>query len=124
MKKLLKKQMLYAGAAFVMGMMSMGSAKATGFSAVATNANASIENMPGLVSGVSYLFGLLIGVLGILKVKDHVENPNNTPLKDGAIRLLAGGGLLAAPSIYQAMVGSIGNDTAVTQASLNTVEGI
>ncbi len=118
----MKKLMITAGAAMMTGAMGIGSAEAgAGFQTVTTNAGTSIANMPSLVSGVSYLFGLLIGVLGILKVKDHVENPNNTPLKDGAIRLLAGGGLLAAPAIYNAMTGSIGNGTAPVQATLTDV---
>jgi len=64
------------------------------------------------------MFGILLGVLGVLKIKDHVENPGNTPLKDGAIRLAAGGGLLALPIIYSAMQNTIGQGESAEQAIL------
>jgi hypothetical protein len=67
------------------------------------------------------MFGILLGVLGILKIKDHVENPNQTPLKDGAIRLAAGGGLFALPIIYEAMFQTVGTGANVTAAQLNSV---
>lgn len=63
----------------------------------------SSSELPGLVSALSYLLGLLLGVLGILKLKEHVENPNQTPLRVPLIRLLVGGGLFALPMLYQAM---------------------
>jgi hypothetical protein len=115
-------------AAFFAGMMltsqSANAAAAGGstFSTIAQNIITSMQNLPGLLSGVSYMFGILIGVLGILKIKDHVENPNNTPLKDGAIRLAAGGGLFALPIVYQAMFNTIGTDTSTSAATLNQVQ--
>jgi len=48
-------------------------------------------------------------LLGILKIKDHVENPSQTPLQHGAIRLTAGGGLFALPIVYEAMQNTIGS---------------
>jgi hypothetical protein len=70
------------------------------------------------------MFGIMLGVLGILKIKDHVENPQQTPLKDGAIRLAAGGGLFALPIIYSAMKSTIdaGHGGGVTVATLNTID--
>lgn len=63
-------------------------------------------NLPGLISIVSYMAGLALGVLGVLKLKDHVENPSQTPLKDGAVRLGAGGALLALPFLYEVLIDS------------------
>jgi hypothetical protein len=76
----------------------------------------SIATIPGLISGVSYMMGILLGVLGILKIKDHVENPGQTPLQQGAIRLAAGGGLFALPIVYEAMRTTIGNNGAIVAA--------
>jgi hypothetical protein len=91
------------------------------FSTIAQNVSTSITNLPGLLTGLSYMFGIMLGVLGILKIKDHVENPQQTPLKDGAIRLAAGGGLFALPMVYDAMKSTIGTGTGVTAATLNAV---
>lgn len=89
-----------------------GAGGGNNFSAIGANIVESIRDVPGLVSGLAYLFGLLLGVLAILKLRDHVENPHGTPLKDGMIRLAAGGALFALPAIYEAMTTTIGADGA------------
>lgn len=117
---------LQMGAALMTGIVtSSGQAKANNFSNIAENITTSIQDVPGLLTGLSYMFGILIGVLGILKIKDHVENPGQTPLKDGAVRLAAGGALFALPIIYEAMRETIdvGNAGAgVNAAQMNQVE--
>lgn len=70
-----------------------------------------LENVPGLISGISYLLGLVMGVSGLIKIKDHVESPDQTPMREAVIRLLVGGALFALPSVFSAMVTLItGND--------------
>ncbi|MCB1682382.1 MAG: hypothetical protein H6858_09745 [Rhodospirillales bacterium] len=96
------------GAAMTAGAIasSASSAYAAGtnnFSSIAQNITLSIASIPGLLTALAYLFGILLGVLGVLKIKDHVENPTQTPLKDGAIRLAAGGILFALPILFEAM---------------------
>ena len=76
--------------------------------AVAQDIVASSEQLPGLIAAISYLLGILFGVLGVLKLKDHVENPTQTTLRSGLIRLLAGGALFALPIIYEAVANTIG----------------
>lgn len=66
------------------------------------------EELPGLVTAVAYALGLLLGVLGVLKLKDHVENPQQTPIRVGLIRLLIGGALFALPIVYEAAANTIG----------------
>lgn len=121
MTKKLKKYMMTAGAATFIGMVSgVESAFATtggsNFNKIISNIDTSISNLPGLISGISYMMGILLGVLGILKIKDHVENPGQTPLQHGAIRLAAGGGLFALPIVYEAMRTTIGNQNATVAA--------
>ncbi|MBI4030959.1 MAG: hypothetical protein HY370_04730 [Proteobacteria bacterium] len=123
MIKLVKRTSLQVGAAFIAGMMTSGQAHAgNNFSSIGSNITDSISSLPGLLTALSYMFGILLGVLGIMKIKDHVENPGQTALKDGAIRLAAGGALLALPIIYEAMLNTIGNNGAnATAATLNKV---
>lgn len=82
---------------------------AADISDVAQNVTLSAERLPGLISGVSYLLALLFGVTGILKLREHVENPNQTPLRTPLIRFIAGGGLLALPIVLEAATRTIGN---------------
>jgi len=57
-----------------------------------------------------------------LKIKDHVENPSQTPLKDGAIRLAVGGGLFTIPIITEAMTNLLGAGVAAQSAMLNKMQ--
>ncbi|MFP4313786.1 MAG: hypothetical protein ACLFR0_05605 [Alphaproteobacteria bacterium] len=75
---------------------------------VAENITTSARGIPGLITGLSFLFALLLGVTGILKLRDHVENPAQTPLRVPIIRFFAGGALLALPIVFEAARNSIG----------------
>lgn len=119
--KNLNKTTLVASAALVAVMASSPAFAGNNFNNIAQNITNSISDFPTLLSALSYLFGLLLGVLGVMKVKDHVENPTQTPLKEGAIRLAAGGALFALPIMFEAMSNTIGTGTAQSQANLNAL---
>ena len=113
------------GAVMVAGMVAGQSSEAqagNNFSTIAANITGSIQDLPGLLAALSYLFGILLGVLGVMKIKDHVENPTQTPLKDGAIRLAAGGALFALPILFEAMFETVGTGTTVDAAKLKKVK--
>lgn len=84
-----------------------GGLGATNFTQVTDAITSSSSNLPNLISTVAYVGGLGLGVAGIFKLKQHVDNPGQTPMKDGLIRLGAGGGLLALPAVVDAMQGTI-----------------
>ncbi len=73
------------------------------FATILDNIIESVEQVPGLITGVAYLLGLLLGVAGLLKIKEHVEEPSRTTLKDAIVRLVVGGMLFALPTIYSAI---------------------
>jgi len=113
-----------AGAMMVAGMVAGQSSSAyagNNFSNIAANITTSVQDLPGLLSALAYLFGVLLGVLGVMKIKDHVENPTQTPLKDGAIRLAAGGALFALPILFEAMFETVGTGATVDAAKLKKV---
>lgn len=128
MKKIRKHMMVAAASIFIgtvsgveQSFASSGGAGGNNFNSIVGNMEDSISGIPGLITGVSYMMGILLGVLGILKIKDHVENPGNAPLQQGAIRLAAGGGLFALPIVYEAMKNTIGEGDGV---DVPTVKGI
>jgi hypothetical protein len=123
MTKMIRSKTLQMSAAFTAGMMmSASAAHANNFNNIGQNIVSSISSMPALLSALSYMFGILLGVLGIMKIKDHVENPGNEPLKNGAIRLAAGGALLALPIVFEAMTETIGDGAGASVASVNSIE--
>ena len=118
----LKKSYYAMGAAITVGAMTPSVAHAANnFGSIAKNINTSIASLPGLLTGLAYMFGILLGVLGIMKIKDHVENPTQTPLKDAAIRLLCGGALFSLPIILEAMTNTVGSGAGTSSAALQSV---
>ena len=131
LKRKLNRLMAVTGAAFTMGTIASTSAHAAtgnagdsaGFGSIAASIVDGVSTLPGLLTALSYMMGLLFSVLGVLKIKDHVENPTQTQLKDGAIRLAAGGALFLIPVVTTAMQGLISTDASAIDASkLNKVK--
>jgi uncharacterized membrane protein YdcZ (DUF606 family) len=108
MLKFINKKSLQLSAVIYLGLVAGAEdAHATNVSTVSNNILTSITELPALLTGLSYLVGILMATLGVLKIKDHVEQPSNTKIQEGAIRLAAGGALLAAPTVFQAMTETI-----------------
>ncbi len=82
------------------------------FGSILQNMVASIDHIPTLLSVGGYILGALMGVWGFIKLKEHVENPQNTPLREGLIRIFTGGALFALPTIMVAMKNLISGGSA------------
>ena len=122
MFKKFNRSLAAVSASYATGIIASREAYAEGgFNDIAGNIVDSISNFPTLISAVSYLFGMLLMVLGVMKIKDHVENPTQEPLKNGAIRLAAGGGLFALPILSEAALATVGEGTSVTQGELEAL---
>jgi hypothetical protein len=129
LNKKLNKLGAYTSASLVAGLMSSTSANATtatssgaSFTSITQNITSQIGGIPGFITAISYIMGTLFAVLGILKIKDHVENPSNTPLREGAIRLAVGGGLFVVPLITEAMQNLVG--TSGTGVDIQSMKAI
>ena len=123
----LNRLMATTGAAFTMGTLLSSHAHAAAanksFNDIGSAIVSGISGLPGLLTALSYMMGLLFSVLGVLKIKDHVENPTQTQLKDGAVRLAVGGALFLIPVVTDAMQGLIDSGgTAVKAGTLNKIE--
>lgn len=126
----LNRLLATTGAAFTLGTIASVDANATpaagsnstGFNAIGESVITGISSLPGLLTGLAYMMGLLFSVLGVLKIKDHVENPTQTHLKEGAIRLAAGGALFLVPVVTNAMQDLISTGQGpISAASVNKV---
>ncbi len=125
----MKKHLTHKLAAAVTAGVLVGQANAAfaeNFSDLSDNIVTASSRIPSLISTVAYIGGIGLGVAGVFKLKAHVDSPGQTPLKDGLVRLGAGGGLLALPFLTDAMVGNInaGNAGGTATGSMATFNGV
>ena len=80
---------------------------------ILNNVTASWGGVQGILSMFAWLSGCFLGVAGIFKFKDHVDNPSQTPLSAGVKRMLAGGMFFSLPFMISALRGSLFGDTVV-----------
>jgi hypothetical protein len=66
---------------------------------------------PGIITGFAYMAGVLCGFLGILKLKAHVESPQQHPMWDSMKRFLAGGAFFALPLVANAVQNTMRGQT-------------
>jgi hypothetical protein len=119
-----KSKMSHKLAAAVTAGMLMGEAS----SALAMDATNLVDNIKTSSKGFTDLIGMLgyiggsgLAVAGIFKLKQHVDNPGQTPLKDGIVRLAAGGALLSLPMISAVMQGSISEGNGAGGAAIGKI---
>lgn len=62
-----------------------------------------------LISTLAYIAGAGLALAGVFKLKQHVDNPAQAPMKDALIRLACGGLFLSLPFLLNVMQGSISN---------------
>jgi hypothetical protein len=66
--------------------------------------------LPGVFTGFSYMMGLIMGFTGIMKLKEHVENPNQVQFMDCVKRFVAGGMFFALPYVIDVVRATIEGD--------------
>ncbi|MDE1151376.1 MAG: hypothetical protein PW788_02470 [Micavibrio sp.] len=108
-QKITHKLAAIATVGMMAGTSSEAFATATNFKDMSQNIVTASSGFNNLISTVCWIGGAGLGVAGIFKLKQHVDNPGQTPMKDGLIRIACGGGLLGFPFIQAAMQGSISN---------------
>ncbi len=117
----LNKAYLRAGVAVTSALLMLGTSTAfagNDVSALESQIQSNVNALPKLVGYVAYLCGTGLGVAGIFKLKAHVDAPAQAPMKDGVIRLVAAGGLLALPSVLATMVNSTNSGGTLSSATL------
>lgn len=69
--------------------------------------------LQGVFSSVAWIMGSFLGAAAIFKFKDHVDNPQQTPVSAGVKRMIAGGMFLSLPFTTNAVRGSLFGNAAV-----------
>lgn len=97
----------------------LGSCKGNGnISDIICNVMSASNGLPGFVTAMAYLMGLIMAVMALFKLKDHVLDPTRTPLSDAIKRFVAGGALFSLPLITEAAQNLLTNgSTSMNQVS-------
>lgn len=93
----------------VQTMATLTAAIPTTFNAILASIVNSTSLIPGLVSMIGYMMGILLAISGLLKIREHVDEPERTKIKEPVIRLLIAGALFALPTVFNAMYETIAN---------------
>ena len=101
-----------AGMAWVFGtsVWSAGPALAVSLGEMAEEAAGDLETVPGLIAIAFYIIGAAIVGFGLLKLKRHVDHPQQTTFGSGLIAILIGVALIAAPAVINALGATFGVD--------------
>ena len=67
----------------------------------------SVAQVPTLFAALSYLFGLVLAVFAILKLREHVEQPQQVSIWEPIKRFVAGGMFFALPYVMSAAANTI-----------------
>ncbi len=121
-----EKLSLKMSSAFTAGMLVASNEAFAGgknFVDITGSITGSVARIPDLLTTIAYLGGIGLAIAGILKLRDHVNAPQQVPLKDGLIRLGCGGALLALPIVLEAMQNTVGNGTAPKVPAVTGVGG-
>jgi hypothetical protein len=111
MKKFMNKLGMRASAFMASGLMFFSAAEVEAANTIGTmvgSTGAQVATFPRLISAACYVGGAAFVGTGVMKVKQHVDNPGQTPLREGLVRLGAGGVLVAAPALTSVMTTSSG----------------
>ena len=89
---------------------SAGPALAVSLGDMADEAAGDLETVPGLIAIAFYIIGAAIVGFGLLKLKRHVDHPQQTTIGSGLIAILIGVALIAAPAVINALGATFGVD--------------
>ena len=80
-----------------------GPALAVSLGDMAKEAADDLESVPALLAVAFYIIGAAIVGFGLLKLKRHVDHPQQTTIGSGLIAILIGVSLIAAPAVINAL---------------------
>ena len=98
-----------AGAAlWAGGLLGIPRALAVSLGDMADKAATDLDTVPGLLAIGFYIVGAAVAGFGLLKLKRHVDHPQQTTLGSGLIAILIGVALIAAPAVINGLVDTFG----------------
>lgn len=128
MLKSMKKSTQFMSAAIMTGVSMSVSAEALAqgsFKGYVKNLSGDVSSpFANTVAFVCYMGGFALAALGVVGLKQHVENPGNAPMKNGLAKLGFGGMLMALPPVVSAIQGTADNTQTTTNLDSFTTTSI
>ena len=93
---------------FTLWVFRTSSAVAVSLGDMADKAAADLDTVPGLLAIGFYIVGAAVAGFGLLKLKRHVDHPQQTTLGSGLIAILIGVALIAAPAVINGLGDTFG----------------
>ncbi len=112
MQEILKSLLIAAVIAIASPDLALAQAVAGGVDLGSAASNITTADVGPLAPLISALFWVAGGVLmgaGALKLKEHAENPNQTPMRQGISRMAVGAALLTIPFFSQFVTNTLSN---------------
>lgn len=79
-----------------------GLGAAGGVGQIITNTVEASAYLPGLFSGLAYMFGVVLGAAAVADLYEYGQDPHRKPIWDGLKKLVAGGCFFALPTVLEA----------------------
>ena len=95
-------------AAFCAALLAARPALAVSLGDMARQATADLQTVPAFLAIGFYIVGAAVVGFGLLKLKRHVDHPQQTTLGSGLIALLIGVALIAAPAVINGLIDTFG----------------
>ena len=99
------------------GLLRTPPALAVSLGDMADKAATDLDAVPALLAIGFYIVGAAVAGFGLLKLKRHVDHPQQTTLGSGLIAILIGVALIAAPAVINGLVDTFGLGGAVQTVS-------
>lgn len=81
---------------------------------VMTTVTTNTGTIPTLLTSLSYITGIGFTIMGLIKMRDYVDNPSQNFMKDALARLGIGAALILLPFAIQVAAGSVGAAASAT----------
>ncbi|GAB5389571.1 MAG: hypothetical protein Alpg2KO_25390 [Alphaproteobacteria bacterium] len=89
-------------------------AQAGGVGIVAQTLMDQLGSIAALISALAFVLGLGLGASGLMKFRQHSDNPNAVPISQPLVRIVIGAMLIALPAVIGTMMGSFFDEDAPT----------
>lgn len=72
----------------------------SGIGGVAASVTSNLADIAKLITAASYVGGMAFVVAGIMKLKQHKDNPTQVPISTGIVFIFIGSALIFLPTIF------------------------